>query len=196
VADESASMSNALIAASSSTFEEDTELLQPNPLLETDDGSCVKCKTSTGGDMVTCDGNHDVEAWFHIQCVGLDKTPGEDGKPRIPRWPSRELTLSAENWICDDCVADDKVSPESTPGLAPAALGSKKLSLPEKHSRGREDYGSSPEHGGKGRRYGNARRFDTRGASNRQGEDQDAKDPRRRKGRPRVNKRQKLEKGP
>ena len=56
---------------SSSAVEEFAETLPVDQLVELDDGSCVKCNQCTGGEMVRCDGNHEVENWAHIECVGL-----------------------------------------------------------------------------------------------------------------------------
>jgi hypothetical protein len=107
---------------------------QPNPPLVLDDGSCAKCKTSTGGAMVRCDTKHEDNVWYHIECAGLD-----------------------ESWFCDDCQKRDR---------KPEQLG---------------DSGGSQAKRRKGRN------LSTRGSNTRQ--HQGAKDKR---GKSRVNKREKI----
>lgn len=71
---------------------------QPNLPLVLDDGSCIKCKTSTGGAMVSCDNENTDNVWCHIQCAGLDQAPGEN-----------------DSWFCDDCQKRD-TKPEQLGG--------------------------------------------------------------------------------
>lgn len=66
------------------------------------------CNGISFGEMVGCDGKECQKEWFHLECVGLEKAPGRNGKLVI----QHHRALSHERltkiplpvkWYCDEC---------------------------------------------------------------------------------------------
>jgi len=98
----------AQIAAAAATHGDDVSSLQgdDDDEEEGDEPRYCYCNGVSYGEMVGCDGKECQKEWFHLECVGLEKAPGRNGKLVLGfRGFGAMLTkaLLPVKWYCDEC---------------------------------------------------------------------------------------------